>query len=98
MWNIISSLVTTSIIYFIMKIINPKNKKATLLLIFLTFLLMSFKVFTQTLIWVTGNITYVFIQNVKYYTDMYGNPDEILTCDGFYVYVYNKNVVAEKFT
>lgn len=61
MWNIISSLVTTSIIYFIMKIINPKNKKATLLLIFLTFLLMSFKVFTQTLIWVTGNITYVFI-------------------------------------
>ncbi len=40
----------------------------------------------------------IFIQNVKYYTDMYGNPDEILTCDGFYVYVYNKNVVAEKFT
>ena len=60
-WNIISSAINTSIIYLSMKIISPKNKKATFSLLFLVFLLMSFKVFTQSIIWVTGNITYVFV-------------------------------------
>ena len=60
-WNILSSAINVSIIYLSMKIISPKNKKSTFLLLFLVFLLMSFKVFTQSIIWVTGNITYVFI-------------------------------------
>lgn len=38
-----------------------------------------------------------FIKNAGYYTGIYGKPDKIIECEGFHVYIYNKNVIADKF-
>lgn len=60
LWNIINSLVITISIYLIIKLINPK-KKIIYLLTPLIFLLMNMFTFSQTVTWVAGNITYLFV-------------------------------------
>lgn len=61
LWNIINSLIITSIIYLIVKIINPKNKKLIFLLTTISILLMNIKTFSEVIVWIAGNITYLFV-------------------------------------
>ena len=60
-WNIINSIALLSIIYLIVKIIKPKNKKMIFLLSTLTILLMNIYTFSQVVVWIAGNITYLFV-------------------------------------
>ena len=61
LFNIINSLLITSSIYFIYKIINPKdNKNIFIILSILSILLMNIFTFSQTITWVAGSITYFF--------------------------------------
>lgn len=61
LWNIINSLVLVSTIYLVIKIINPKNKKICFLLSTLLILLMNLFTFSQVVVWLAGNITYLFV-------------------------------------
>lgn len=61
LWNIVNSLFITSIVFFIIKIINPKHKKNIYLLTLLIILLMNIFTFSQVVVWVAGNITYLFV-------------------------------------
>ena len=60
LWNIINSFLIVSIIYFTVKIINPKNKKVIYLLSFFSIVLMNIYTFSQSVTWIAGNITYLF--------------------------------------
>lgn len=60
LWNIVNSLVITGTIFIIIRIINPK-KKIMYLLTLLIFLLMNIYTFSQTIPWLAGNITYLFV-------------------------------------
>jgi len=60
-WNILNSTLIVSIIYLVMKLLNPKNKRMTFLLLSMIFLLMNPYMFSQTITWIAGNITYLFV-------------------------------------
>lgn len=60
LWNFLNSLVIVLIIYYMLKIIKPKNKNLILLLSILTILLMNIYTFSQIVVWIAGNITYLF--------------------------------------
>ena len=60
-WNIINSFLITSTIYLIIKLIKPKNKIMTPLILSISFLGMHPKTFAQTIMWLAGNITYLFV-------------------------------------
>lgn len=61
LWNIVNSLVIISIIYLMVKIINPKDKRRVIILSILTILFMNILMFSQVVTWVAGNITYLFV-------------------------------------
>ena len=60
-WNFINSGILISIIYLITIIIKPKNKKLIFFLSTLTILLMNIYTFSQVVVWLAGNITYLFV-------------------------------------
>ena len=60
LWNIVNSLVITGTIYLIVKIVNPKVKLIYPLSL-LVFLSMNIYTFSQTIPWLAGNITYLFV-------------------------------------
>lgn len=60
-WNIVNSLVIVGTIYYIIKSINPKNKKMIFLSSCLIMLLMNIFTFSQVVVWLAGNITYLFV-------------------------------------
>lgn len=59
-WNIINSLLITSIIYFTVKIIEPKDKKTIYFLSLFGMIGMNIYMFSQSITWIAGNITYLF--------------------------------------
>lgn len=61
LWNIINSLMIVGIIYYTVKIINPRNKELIFILSTLTILMMNIFTFSQVVVWVAGNITYLFV-------------------------------------
>ena len=61
LWNIINSLVIVSSIYFMIKLIQPKHKFLVLSLSFFLFLGMNLYTFSQVIVWIAGNITYLFV-------------------------------------
>lgn len=61
LWNIVNSLVLVSTIYLIIKISKPKHKKALFYLTLLLIPLMNIFTFSQTVVWIAGNITYLFV-------------------------------------
>lgn len=67
LWNIINSLMIVGIIYYIVKIINPRNKKLAFLLSTLTIVMMNIFTFSQVVVWVAGNITYLFVIPIMLY-------------------------------
>ncbi len=60
LWNIINSLLITSIIYFTVKIIEPKDKKTIYFLSLFGIIGMNIYMFSQSITWLAGNITYLF--------------------------------------
>ncbi len=60
-WNILNSLIIVGIIYFINKIANPKNRKDIFYLTVLIILAMNIYTFSQVVVWIAGNITYLFV-------------------------------------
>ena len=60
LWNIINSLVITSTIYMGVKYV-AKPKKIIFPLMILVMLLMNLYTFSQTITWLAGNITYLFV-------------------------------------
>ncbi|MDO5003045.1 MAG: DUF6056 family protein [bacterium] len=60
LWNIVNSFVIVSIIYLINNICNFKNKKLTLV-VPLIFLFTNLFTFSQVIVWIAGNITYLFV-------------------------------------
>ena len=60
LWNIVNSLFITGIIYGIIVVVKPRQKKLTICLSILTVLLMNIFTFSQIIVWVAGNITYLF--------------------------------------
>lgn len=61
LWNIVNSLVIVGIITYIERIVKFKNKKIMLVLTFATILFMNLFTFSQTVTWLAGNITYLFV-------------------------------------
>ena len=61
LWNIVNSLMIVGIIYYTVNIINPKNKKLVFTLSTLVVLMMNIFTFSQVVVWVAGNITYLFV-------------------------------------
>ncbi len=61
LWNIVNAVLIVSIIYLIMQIIKPRHPKTMFLLT--TFVILGMNVFTfsQVIVWVAGNITYLFV-------------------------------------
>lgn len=59
-FNIIVSILITSYIYLGTNLFNKKNKSFILLMLFLTFLTLDSEIFTQSILWATGSITYLF--------------------------------------
>ena len=57
LWNIVNSLFITGIIYGIIVVVKPRQKKLTICLSILTVLLMNIFTFSQIIVWVAGNIT-----------------------------------------
>lgn len=60
-WNIINSLLITSIIYLINKIVKPKHEKTITLLSTLVIFLTNIKTHGEVFTWLAGNITYLFV-------------------------------------
>lgn len=60
LWNIVNSICITGIIYMMMKLIKPKHKITVLCLSILSILLMNIYTFSQIIVWIAGNITYLF--------------------------------------
>lgn len=60
LWNIVNSLVLIGIIYMSVKIIKPKHEKLIYLLSVLMILGMNIYTFSQTVVWLAGNLTYLF--------------------------------------
>lgn len=67
LWNIINSLLITMMIYYSIKLIQPKHKKEIGLLTFLMILMMNIYTFSQTVTWIAGNITYLFVIPILFY-------------------------------
>lgn len=61
LWNIVNSIVILGIIFYVNKIVNFKHKKIMLILTFATILFMNIFTFSQTVTWLAGNITYLFV-------------------------------------
>ena len=61
LWNIINSFVLVGIIYLINDICDFKNKKIMILLTFLLIVFMNIYTFSQVIVWIAGNITYLFV-------------------------------------
>ena len=61
LWNIVNSLVIVGIISYIERIVKFKHKKIMLVLTFITILFMNIFTFSQTVTWLAGNITYLFV-------------------------------------
>lgn len=61
LWNIVNSFAIVGIIYYIEKIVNFKNKKILIPLTFSSILFMNIFTFSQTVTWLAGNITYLFV-------------------------------------
>ena len=59
-WNLLNSLIIVLIIYYSVKIINPRNKKLVFSLTLLTILLMNIYTFSEIILWIAANITYLF--------------------------------------
>lgn len=60
LFNIILSLLITLSIYISGNLIKVKNKNLIYLMMFLAFLLLENTIFTQSILWVAGSITYMF--------------------------------------
>lgn len=67
LWNVINSLMIVGIIYYITKIVKPKNKKLVFILSTLIILVMNIFTFSQVVVWVAGNITYLFVVPIMLY-------------------------------
>ena len=61
LWNITNSIVLVSIVFLIQRIYPFKNKKLILLLTILLILFMNIFTFSQVVVWIAGNITYLFV-------------------------------------
>ena len=61
LWNILNSLIIVSIMYMINTICKFKNKKTMFLAVPLIFLFMNLYTFSQVVVWIAGNITYLFV-------------------------------------
>lgn len=59
-WNVVNSLLITGIIYSIVSFIKPKHKVSVICLAILSILLMNIYTFSQVIVWIAGNITYLF--------------------------------------
>ena len=77
LWNIVNSLAIVGIIYYINKIVNFKHKKLLVLLTFSSILFMNIFTFSQTVTWLAGNITYLFVIPLIliYFYIIYNNKD-----------------------
>lgn len=60
LWNITNSLVIAGIIYYIVRIVKPRNKRLVFFLALFIILLMNIFTFSQIVVWIAGNITYLF--------------------------------------
>lgn len=67
LWNIVNAIMVVGIIYYIEKIINPKNKIFIFLMSLLIILFMNIYTFSQVVVWLAGNITYLFITTIMLY-------------------------------
>jgi hypothetical protein len=61
LWNIVNAATIVGMIYYVNKIVNFKHKKLMILLTFITILFMNIFTFSQTVTWLAGNITYLFV-------------------------------------
>lgn len=60
-WNVLNSICLVSIIYYITKLVRPFNKKLVFFLSLFVILLMNNYTFSQVVVWISGNITYLLV-------------------------------------
>ena len=61
LWNIVNSIAIVGMITYINKIVKFKHKNIMLVLTFATIIFMNIFTFSQTVTWLAGNITYLFV-------------------------------------
>ena len=77
LWNFINALVVTGIIYLINRNVKNRNKISVLLSAVLIFTFMHPYMFFQTITWVAGNITYMFVIPIILYYVFLITKDDI---------------------
>ena len=75
LWNFTNSFIMISIIFLIVKLIKPKNKLLIMLLSLFLLLGMNLYTFSQVVVWLAGNITYLFVIPILlfYFYEMFNN-------------------------
>lgn len=58
LWNLVNAFATLLLSFISIKIIKPKNRKISYLLVLLLIPFMNIYMFSQTMVWLAGNITY----------------------------------------
>lgn len=83
-WNIINSLLLTSIIYFTVKMIESKDKKTIYFLSLFIIIGMNVYMFSQSITWIAGNITYLFPLSLYIMYLYYLKTDQIKNHIGYF--------------
>lgn len=96
LWNIVNSLMMVGIIYYTVNLINPKNKKLVFTLSTLVVLMMNIFTFSQVVVWVAGNITYLFVIPMMLYYFYQILRDEKCTKLKFSIYIF-LNIIIPMF-
>lgn len=96
LWNIVNSLMIVGIIYYTVNLINPKNKKLVFTLSTLVVLMMNIFTFSQVVVWVAGNITYLFVIPMMLYYFYQILRDEKCTKLKFSIYIF-LNIIIPMF-
>lgn len=80
LWNIVNSFVIVGIISYVNKIVQFKHKKLMLTLTCSVLLFMNIFTFSQTITWIAGNITYLFVIPLllMYFYIIYNDKDNTM--------------------
>ena len=60
LWNLFNAFVIAAIVYLTIKLLKPRNKNLSLFLSLFIILFMNIYTFSQIIVWIAGNITYLF--------------------------------------
>lgn len=89
-WNIINAMLITLGIYYGEKLINPQNKNFVLVILFSSFLLINLFTFSEVVVWLAGNITYLFpLMLILLYSVVYLKKEKLMNLNHLLLIILN---------